>query len=178
MAVPGLDPGISPGHPRLPSEPSALILRRIASAIRLEGRGRLLCALEPPSRRSCAAPQDEAEGMRAAQCSHFVLDFTLTLGYIVAQPDPTRGALREASQVVGTGTVLPAGHAAGARRPLAALCWSKSKRLKEPCGTSSSALTKIIRHRAGLQITPPSIASKGSEPKRPRARRRTPLFQK
>ena len=54
----------------------------------------------------------------AALCSYFVLDSGCNLGYIIAQPDPTRGALREASQVVGTGTVLPAGHAAGARRPL------------------------------------------------------------
>ncbi len=109
------------------------------------------------------AGDDVQEVVRAMICSYFVLDRRGNLGYIIAQPDPTRGALREASQVVGTGTVLPAGHAAGGRRPLAALRWSKSQRLKEPCVTSSSALTFITRQRAGLPDAPPSISPSGSQ---------------
>src|SRR4051794_6049155 len=72
------------------------------------------------------AVDDVEEAVRAARCSYFVLDRGGNLDYIIAQPDPTRGALREASHGVGAGTVLSAGHAAGARRPLAALRWSKS----------------------------------------------------
>src|SRR6478736_9257470 len=89
-------------------------------------------------------------------CSHFVLDRWLNLGYIIAQPDPTRGALREASHSVGSGTVLSAGHAAGARRPLAALCWSKSKRLKEPCARSRRVL-HLTHTEPDAFSRPPSI---------------------
>jgi len=52
------------------------------------------------------------------QCSHFVLDRVLKLSYIVVHPRPTRGALREASQVSGRGAGLPAGHAAGEQEAL------------------------------------------------------------
>src|SRR6478736_8981454 len=98
-------------------------------------------------------------------CSHFVLDRCCNLGYIIAQPDPTRGALREASHGVGAGTVLSAGHAAGARRPLAALCWSKFKRLKEPCARSSSALPSFTQaSRAARRASLNHLQLRASQP--------------
>jgi hypothetical protein len=57
MAVPGLDPGIRPGHPA--SRLIALILRSSREAA---SRRRIFGSLEPPSRRRfSAAPQDEAK---------------------------------------------------------------------------------------------------------------------
>jgi hypothetical protein len=57
MAVPGLDPGIRPGHPAF--RLTALILRSRCKP-RLEGG--VQCSVDTPSRRSLtAAPQDEGE---------------------------------------------------------------------------------------------------------------------
>ena len=87
------------------------------------------------------AGDDGVAMVRRTLCSHFVLDRARKLSYIVGHPRPTRGALREALLSVGAGSgparriTQPAD-----RRPLAAVRWSKSKRLKIPRARRRPAL--------------------------------------
>jgi hypothetical protein len=93
-----------PGHPDA--------VRRSALRIGITGTG-------PVMTRGCV------------QCSHFVIDTMYHLGSTLAHPGPT-GRAREASQMWGGERSCSRPRTPVGGRPLAALCWSKSKRLTVP----------------------------------------------
>jgi hypothetical protein len=53
------------------------------------------------------------------------------------------------------------------RRPLAAVCWSKSQRLKEPRAKRHPGSSINTDHRAGLPVAPPSINLTARSPTAP-----------
>jgi hypothetical protein len=87
--------------------------------------------------------------------SHFVLDRRAKLSYIIAQIGSDEGRARGVRSVGNRH-----GPAVGLASLLAGGPWclraAKSKRLKVPCATSSSALPSHHHHRAGLPLAPPS----------------------
>jgi hypothetical protein len=90
----------------------------------------------------------------------YVLTLLLTRCIIWARPvliPARRGRAREASQMWGGERSCSRPRTPVGGRPLAALCWSKSKRLTVPRARRRPALPFHHTHRAGLPIAPPSI---------------------
>jgi hypothetical protein len=89
----------------------------------------------------------------------YVLTLFLTLCIIWARPvliPARRGRAREASQMWGGERSCSRPRTPVGGRPLAALCWSKSKRLTVPRAKRRPALPFHHTHRAGLPSHPRS----------------------
>jgi hypothetical protein len=69
---------------------------------------------------------------------------------------PDGGRAREASQMWGGERSCRRPRTSAGGRPLAALCWSKSQRLKVPRATRHPGSSINSDHRAGLHLAPPS----------------------